>query len=212
MAFIVFEGLDGSGKSTLIKGLSEELQAQKIPYMVTREPGGTSLGEEIRRLLLRTAGEPPSKRAELLLYEADRAHHVDTQIQPHLSRGAWVLCDRFTASSLAFQAGGRGLDEQQIAWLNNYATGGLEPELTVLLDLPVEDSFRRIQKRGNETGQERDRFEKEEKAFHERVREYYLRLARGDASRWLVLDAKQPVESLLALFLDELMERQWLKS
>src|SRR3954464_7993655 len=121
MAFLVFEGLDGSGKSTLIERLAEELKRRGLDLILTREPGGTPLAEDIRKILLRTDAEVPHARTELLLYEASRAQHVERVIKPALRDGRWVLCDRFTASSVSFQSFARKLPRTEIDWLNNYA-------------------------------------------------------------------------------------------
>jgi dTMP kinase len=204
MKFIVFEGLDGAGKSTLIEALKLEVQTKGQTALLTREPGGSALGDEIRELLLRTRGEAPVPRAELLLYQAARAQHVDTKIRPALKRGEWVLCDRYTASSVAFQAGGRQLPRTDIDWLNNYATDGCVPDLWVLLDLSTEEASRRMK------GRELDRFEKEAQDFHERVRQAYLGLAKEQKSNWLVLDASEDRETLRQKLLQALRERGWL--
>lgn len=204
MAFLVFEGLDGSGKSTLIRELGSKLAQSDQRFVVTREPGGTALGEELRQILLAPRETPPHPSTELLLYEAGRAQHVAEVIRPALSQGLWVLCDRFTASSLAFQCGGRGLPEAEVEGLNHFATGGLKADLTVLLDLPVEQSVERIRRRQN-----LDRFEKEASEFHERVRQFYLALARKQQN-WLTLDSTKPVKELLATLTVELKQRQWL--
>ena len=135
MSFIVFEGLDGSGKSSLMAALEKELQQRQIQYHHTREPGGTRLSEEIRNMILRKEGPSPLPRTELLLYIASRAQHVEEVIAPKLQSGSWVLCDRFTASSVAFQGGGREIKESDVHMLNTFATGGLQADLTVLLDL-----------------------------------------------------------------------------
>ncbi len=210
MAFIVFEGLDGSGKSSLISLLVAKLQAEKRPHIVTREPGGTPLGDSIRDLILRanqiegtegTVGSVPCARTELLLYEASRAQHVDLVIKPALQTQKWVLCDRYTASSVAFQGGGRDIEMSEVEWLNGFATGGLNPDLTVLLDLSVDEARRRQKKRELSTGQAADRIESERDDFHERVRKSFLEQAakhnaqlntQGNTqgnSEWLVLDA-----------------------
>ena len=211
MAFIVFEGLDGSGKSTLINGLKSELVKQGIASLVTREPGGTPLGDEVRELLLRVQGDAPTPKAELLLYEAVRAQHVEKTIRPALESGRWVLCDRYDASSLAFQGGGRNILDAEIQALNQFATSGLKPDLYVLLDLSVEESLRRMKKREVATGQTQDRFEQEKQDFHERVRQAYLKIAQSDNSRWLVLSADQSPEDLLKVLLTEMRVRKWLK-
>ncbi|MCB0414967.1 MAG: dTMP kinase [Bdellovibrionales bacterium] len=210
MAFLVFEGIDGAGKSTLIQGLEEVFRQREISYLVTREPGGTPLAEEIRHLLLKIDQDPPVARTELLLYQASRAQHVEKVIRPQLERGGWVLCDRYTYSSLAFQAGGRGLEEGSISWLNNYATQGLEAHLVILLDLTVEESQRRQMKRCQEKGVELDRFEQEKEQFHIKVRDHYLKQAGANSERWLIVDATLSPDEILHRVLTELRSRQWL--
>lgn len=211
MAFVVFEGLDGSGKSTLIKKLSDHLKSQNIQVELTREPGGTPLAEDIRHLLLRTSGEAPTALTELLLYEASRAQHVAQKIRPALDRGAWVLCDRFTGSTLAFQCGGRGLDRTQVQTLNQIATEGLEPDLWVLLDLSLEESLRRRQHRDDSGEKALDRFELEQQQFHQRVRDYYLRLAKEQPQKWLVLNAEASPDQVYAELTSRLRQGGWLK-
>ena len=206
MRFLAFEGLDGSGKSTLMTSLKDALGTAGIAHVQTREPGGTALGERIRTLLVGDHDDVPSPRAEALLYQASRAHHVDRLIKPALQRGAWVLSDRFAASSLAFQAGGRDLSRVQIEWLNRFATDDLEPDLYVLLDLTVDESQRRLKGRSERA----DRFEREAADFHERVRAEYLRLATADPQRWLVVPASlAPAEVMNAVW-SNLRERAWL--
>ncbi|MCB0363830.1 MAG: dTMP kinase [Bdellovibrionaceae bacterium] len=212
MAFLVFEGLDGAGKSTLISGVENHLKALGQKVHLTREPGGTPLGEEIRQQLLRVEGDTPVPRAEMLLYEAARAQHVDRVIRPGLAEGKWILCDRFAPSTVAFQVGGRGLDRTAIDYLNSYATDGLLPDLVVLVDLPVEESLARMAKREEKTGQEKDRFEREERRFHEGVRASYLQQAKEDEQRWLVLDGMKNPEDLLQALLMEMEKRGWLAS
>ncbi|MCB0341680.1 MAG: dTMP kinase [Pseudobdellovibrionaceae bacterium] len=210
MSFIVFEGLDGSGKSTLAQGLRQVLEKHNISCVMTREPGGSALGGELRQLLLRLEGEPPTAKAELLLYLADRAQHVEKIIAPALEKGQWVLCDRFTASTVAFQSGGRQLNIDSIDQLNDYATGGLKPDLFVLLDLSVEDSAQRMRMRESIQGDSPDRFEQEAKDFHERVRMSYIQQAQKTPDRWFVLSATQSPEELLQELLSELKRRKWL--
>lgn len=207
MAFIVFEGLDGAGKSTLIEALKEQLDLNKLDYIMTREPGGTPLAEELREIIIRDADETPVARAEILLYEAVRAQHVDMKIKPALLKKQWVICDRFTASTYAFQKGGRDLPNEQIHWLNNFATEGLEPDMNVLLDLPVEVSKARMENRVNETGIDKDRFEKEESDFHTRVRNAYLELSDQNKEKWIVLNATLSREELKKQFVSELKSR-----
>ncbi len=199
MAFLVFEGIDGAGKSTLIQKTKQYLHAEQgLDVVVSREPGGTPLGEAIRPLLLQKGPTAPCPKAELLLYQASRAQHSAQHIEPALKQGKWVISDRFAASSLAFQAGGRGLKEPDIKWLNNFATGGLQPHLYVLLDLPVEQSLERLKNREQNTNM--DRFESQKAAFHQRVREHYLSQARAASTRWLVINAsKSPQHKLHTL-------------
>lgn len=205
MAFIVFEGLDGAGKSTLINKLAEHLEESSHEVVLTREPGGTELGDEIRTLLLKVDGEDPTALAELLLYEAGRAQHVEIKIKPALKRGAWVLCDRFAASSVAFQSGGRQLSKELIQKLNHIATDGLSPDVVVLLDLTVEEAKRRME------GRDLDRFELEKQDFHNRVRESYLTQAKDQPEKWLVLDASKTVDELVGELFAGLKEKKCLK-
>lgn len=210
MSFIVFEGLDGSGKSSLMKMLENELTSRNILFHRTREPGGTPLGDEIREMILRVVGAAPTPRAELLLYEASRAQHVDEVIRPKLEQGQWVLCDRFTASSVAFQGGGRSISVAQVESLNDFATGGLKPHLTVLLDLSVEESRRRRQGRGAQTGECEDRIESEADSFHEKVRQAFRDQALSQPN-WLMLDARLTPAELFEQLMLELAQRGYLK-
>lgn len=211
MSFLVFEGLDGSGKSSLMAALEAELKRRKIELVRTREPGGTPLGDEIRHLILRPQGPAPTPRTELLLYEASRAQHVDEVIRPALALGKWVLCDRFSASSIAFQSGGRAIGADQVVKLNHFATDGLRADLTILLDLPVEESRRRRQQRSFETGESEDRIEKERDLFHENVRQSFLSQSKADVGHWLVLDARRSQSELYQDLLAELSARKILK-
>jgi dTMP kinase len=206
MPFLAFEGLDGSGKSTLINGLKAEFEKRKIAFITTREPGGTSLGDEIRQLLLRVKGEAPVARCEALLYQAGRAQHVEQVIRPALAAKKWVLSDRFDASSVAFQAGGRAISREQIEWLNDFSTHGVKPDLYVLLDLSVEESLRRLQGRD----QEADRFEREAKEFHIKVRDAYLAMAASKPDRWLVLSAADRPQELLEKLMGASRSGKWL--
>ncbi|MGZ3773967.1 MAG: dTMP kinase [Pseudobdellovibrionaceae bacterium] len=211
MKFLVFEGLDGSGKSSLMAALEQELAKRGISFHRTREPGGTPLGDEIRNIILRTEGPSPLPRAELLLYEASRAQHVEQVIRPKLTEGVWVLCDRFSASSVAFQAGGREISEADVVLLNNFATGGLKADLTVLLDLSVEKSRQRRLHRGLALGETEDRIESEADSFHEKVRQSFLKQAREDADSWLVLNAQESQEVLFQQLLKALAEKNILQ-
>ncbi|MBX3018995.1 MAG: dTMP kinase [Bdellovibrionaceae bacterium] len=209
MPFLVFEGLDGSGKSSLMSALEGELQSKGQRTLRTREPGGTPLGDEIRELILRTQGAAPTARTELLLYEASRAQHCDLVIRPALERNQWVLCDRFTASSIAFQAGGREIPLTWVERLNEFATSGLKPDVTVLLDLSVEESRRRRNHRNNETGSQQDRIESETDVFHEKVRHGFLKQAEQDPKSWIVLDAAKSPAQLLQELLSKLKGFKW---
>ena len=203
MAFVAFEGLDGTGKSTLMNGLANELRTRGVDFILTREPGGTKVGEEVRSLLLNPSGEIPSERCELLLYEAIRAQNVDRKIRPALSRRQWVLCDRYSASTIAFQGGGRGLDESAIQWLNKYATGDCQPDLWVFLDLTVQQTLQR--KQGPQ-----DRFDRESVDFHKMVRQKYLEISK-DQPHWLCLDARLSTEKLQTQLVGRLQKMGFLK-
>ena len=192
--FIVLDGIDGCGKSTQIRHLAEWLPVSGLMpstagLICTREPGGTPLGQSIRDLLLHTeADQVPSVTAELLLYAADRAQHVDTVIRPALLRGDWVLSDRFAGSTLAYQGYGRGLDRQLITRLESIATTGLVPDLTACLMVPVEVSLQRRH------GEKEDRIEAEGRAFLHRVADGFAILA--EQRHWCQLDAQQSVSQL----------------
>lgn len=208
--FLVFEGLDGSGKSSLMKSLENHLVQSGIQCLMTREPGGTVLGDQLRTLILQKSAEAPTPRAELLMYEASRAQHVECLIRPALAQKKWVLCDRFSASSVAFQSGGRAIEISQVEWLNTFATSGLEAELTVLLDLPVEESENRRHRRAQATGEDQDRIEMEKQDFHERVRQSFLSQAKANSKKWLVLDARKSPADLSAELIEFLKDKKWL--
>ncbi len=210
MKFIVFEGLDGSGKSSLMNALESHLRARDISLIRTREPGGTELGDEIRELILRTKGQAPTARTELLLYEASRSQHVELVIKPAIKEKKWVLCDRYTASSVAFQAGGREIQTQWVEKLNDFATDFVKPDLTVLLDLTVDESRRRRNQRSLSGGDNEDRMESEADTFHTKVRNSFLHQAQQDQSNWLVLNAAETPEKLLSQLLAHLKKIQWL--
>ncbi|GAB3491586.1 dTMP kinase [Flexivirga lutea] len=188
--FIAFEGGDGAGKTTQIELLRERLAAVGYDVVVTREPGGTELGADIRQVLLHGGDVAP--RAEALLFAADRAHHIATVVRPALRRGAVVLQDRYIDSSVAYQGAGRELDPLEIKRLSLWATQDLVPDLTVLLDVTPQDGRRR-------RGQVHDRLESEQDDFHARVREHYLQLAAAEPGRYLVVDASLPREEIAAI-------------
>jgi dTMP kinase len=194
-AFIAFEGINGCGKTTLHKLLSSQLTTSGKKVCDTREPGGTPLGSEIRKLLLDWKGEKKSLRAELLLFAADRAEHVDKVIRPNLERGTWVLTDRYIYSTITFQGDGRGIDRDLLDQANALAIQGTVPDLVILLDLSPEEAFKRISSR-NSTA--RDSFEDEELAFHTRIREGFLECAKESSVPFLVLDATKTPQQLCA--------------
>jgi dTMP kinase len=190
--FVTFEGVEGSGKSTQIRHLSSELAAKGVPHLVTREPGGTPLADEIRKLLLSPREEPVAPEAEILLYEAARAQHVRGFILPALAAGRAVLCDRFCDATLAYQAHARGIPAEPVEWLNRFAAGGLVPDLTLLFDLPPEAGFSRIGGRDRPA----DRMERESLAFHRAVRDGYLRLLDRHPGRIVRVDATLPEDAV----------------
>ncbi len=182
--FVTFEGIEGSGKTTQIRRLSEYLKAKGTPHLVTREPGGTPLANEIRALLLSPREEAVFPETELLLYEAARAQHVRAVILPALGAGTAVLCDRFCDATLAYQGFSRGINVSRIEWLNAFASVGAVPDLTVLLDIAPEEGFSRIAGRGRIL----DRLEGESLAFHRQVRDGYLSLSRRHPDRIALVD------------------------
>lgn len=190
---ITLEGGEGAGKSTLVAGLRNHFRQRGMDVLYTREPGGTPLGEAIRGLVLDPAHGEISGEAELLLMFAARAQLVREVLQPALASGRWVLCDRFTDASYAYQGGGRGIEAERIAELERLATGGLQPDLTLLLDLPVAHGRARARQRG-----EADRIEAEQDAFFERVRAAYRARALAEPGRFCVIDATMPPERVLA--------------
>jgi dTMP kinase len=192
-AFITFEGTDGSGKTTQLRRTAERLSAEGIDHIVTREPGGTSAGLAIRSLVLETRSPALVPESELLLYAADRAQHVRETILPALERGAVVLCDRFADATVAYQGYGRGLDLALIRDLNQIATGGLAPDLTILFDVAVASSLARLAAR---RGAEATRFDLEARAFHERVRAGYLAIAEAEPRRVRVVDASGSIDEV----------------
>lgn len=193
--FISLEGSEGCGKSTQAEHLRAWLTDRGVEVLVTREPGGTPTGEAIRNILQHNAsGEPISVHAEVLLFAASRAQHVAHVIRPALERGAWVICDRYVDSSLAYQAYGRDLSVDLLLEINTYAVDGVWPERTLLFDLPVETALARVAGRGEEP----DRFEAEDLEFHRRVRDGYHRLAARFRDRYVVLDGTLGVEELAA--------------
>lgn len=204
--FITVEGGEGAGKSTNLRLIEEYLRGHGVDLIVTREPGGTLLGEEIRALLLEHRSEPMCLTAELLLLFAARAEHLEKVIKPALRAGQWVVCDRFTDATYAYQGAARGMGEQPVALLEQFVQGDLRPEATLLFDLPVATGLARAGKRS-----EADRFESEAQAFFEQVRSAYLQRARQDATRYHIVDAAQTLEDVrvqIRAILQQLIE-QW---
>lgn len=198
--FITLEGGEGVGKSSNLEFIHRHLEAAGKVVLVTREPGGTALGEEIRALLLGHRHEGMNADAELLLMFAARAQHLAAVIRPALATGKWVLCDRFTDATYAYQGGGRGIDEERIAALETWVQGSLRPDLTLLLDAPVAVGMARAGRRAGEA----DRFEREQMAFFERVRQTYLDQARRFPERYRVIDAGQALSTVQGQLKQEL--------
>jgi len=197
--FITLEGGEGVGKTTNLAFVNNYLRDYGIDVVVTREPGGTPLAEKIRQLLLDSSSETISESAELLLVFAARAQHIKHVIEPALSQGKWVLCDRFTDATYAYQGGGRGMNINTIEWLENHVQGTLRPDLTLLLDAPVEIGIERARERGK-----LDRFEAEKIDFFERVRQSYLRQAELYPDRIKLITANQPLSNVQNILIDVL--------
>ena len=189
--FITVEGIEGAGKSTCLNLIQECIRQHGRPIEVTREPGGTALGEALRELLLDHRNEGMADSTELLLMFAARAEHLHAKIIPALTSGSWVLCDRFTDATYAYQGYGRGIELERIAALERWVQGGRRPDLTLLMDLPVETGLERAGRRS-----EPDRFERQTLAFFERVRDGYLSLARAEPERFRVIDASRSLHDV----------------
>jgi dTMP kinase len=200
--FVSFEGIDGCGKSTLLTELARWLEEGAVPFLKTREPGGTRLGEKIREMLLDPSFETMNEHAEVLLYSASRAQLVHEILRPALSQGVWVLADRYIDATLAYQGFGRGLALEPLRQIQDWGTGGLWPDLTILLDCDVGVASSRMKAR-KET---EDRIEQEGRLFHQRVRDGYLELARSAPERFLVVDATRALREVIADFRVALVE------
>lgn len=198
--FITFEGLDGVGKSTQMENLAAWLRERGLDVITTREPGGTGLGQKLRTVLLSSRTSGLSAMAELALMFADRAQHIDEQILPALQRGRWVLCDRFTDSSEAYQGGGRELGSEVVLQLHKALCHNLKPDLTILMLTDLEHSVNRARRRNQEQARNREhdenRFEKESRAFHKRVLESYLAIAEREPQRVVKVDAKDKIPAV----------------
>lgn len=187
--FITFEGPEGGGKSTHVRELAEQLRAEGKTVLVTREPGGTRLAELIRGLVREEVEDPPVTRCEVLLFIAARAQVVSEVIRPALARGEWVICDRFADSTFAYQGYGRGIDVGLLKNFNDFATEGLVPDLTILLDVPPETSKARLAERQAATATSADRIEQAGDMFHRRLRDGFLELAKAEPDRFVVIDS-----------------------
>ena len=203
--FITIEGIEGVGKSTNIESIKTFLTQNRIKSIVTREPGGTSLGESIRDLLLKVEDENPVELCELFLIFASRAQHIKKVIEPALKEGIWVLCDRFTDATYAYQGGGRGLRSSVISELESMVQGSLRPDLTIILDLDVRIGLSRAKTRGA-----LDRFEKEQIDFFERVRKAYLSIAANATARCVVIDADKKRE-IISIQIHNLLTERFLR-
>ena len=189
--FITLEGGEGVGKSTNLNFIKKLLEEAGVTVVSTREPGGTLFAEKIRQLLLENSDEPISEQAELLMMFAARAQHIAQVIQPALNKGDWVVCDRFTDATYAYQGGGRNMDLSTIQWLESFVQADLRPDLTLLLDAPIELGMQRAQQRGK-----LDRFESEKMVFFDKVRQAYLSIAEQQSKRVKIVDATQSLDNV----------------
>ena len=195
--FITFEGPEGSGKSTQICLLAEQLEGQGIKVRCAREPGGTVTGEAIRNILQHDAvDEPLDERAELLLFTASRAQLMKRVVMPALQRGEWVLCDRFIDSTMAYQGFARGMDIETLERINDFAIHGRKPDLTLLLDLDIARGFERLEHRYAGKVGAADRFEREARDFHDRVRDGYQKLAQREPKRFRIINSDRPIKTV----------------
>ena len=209
--FITIEGLDGCGKSTQLNRLAEKLHETGIEAIVTREPGGTEVGEKIRAVLLDSRTHGLSPWAELALMFASRAQQLDELVLPAVERGVWVLCDRFTDSSEAYQGGGRKLGSEPVLDLHRVLCRGIQPDMTILMDSEVEHSVERARRRNlKQSANDRpdeNRFEQENRAFFNRVHDKYLEIARREAKRVYMVDARRPAEIVQQEIFEEVRRR-----
>jgi len=199
--FITLEGVDGAGKTSHIEFIKEYLKNLKLDFIMTREPGGTQLGERLREILLHDEMTP---KTETILMFAARNEHIEKVIRPGLTSGAIVISDRFTDASYAYQSGGKGVEDEEIDVLKDLVQKNLQPDLTFLFDLPVEVSIKRLKKT-----RKLDKFEKEEKDFHENVRKKYLMLAKNNPKRFSVLNSEKSIDEIqsqIKIRLDELLK------
>ena len=208
--FITLAGIEGSGKTTQIKKIAEFLESRKQPYILTREPGGTEIGKKIRAILLDPDSKGLSPKAELLLYAADRAHHIESVILPALECGKYVICDRFMDCTTAFQGFGRGIDITLIEKIHGIVLGGLKPDITFLLDIDPEAGLTRAIS-GLTTGErcvKESRFEQESLNFHKKVRDGYLALAEKEPSRFVIIDASMDIDNVSGKIIKIIEEKE----
>lgn len=205
--FISLEGGEGAGKSTQIKLLNEWLQGQKINTCLTREPGGSPEAEQIRDLVLKGATDRWTGMTEALLMTASRSEHVEKKVKPALQNGEWVLCDRFFDSSVAYQGAGRGLGMERIKELQTLALGDFKPDLTIILDLPIEIGLSRAIARESAKSDMEDRFERMDTSFHETLRNAFLTIAKGEPERCVVLNADTTPEKLQKQIRDSILNK-----
>lgn len=196
--FITFEGPEGAGKSTQTQRLAKRLEQADFPCMVTREPGGTLIGDRVRAILLDSANAGMIAEAEILLFSASRAQLVAECIRPSLAAGRSVICDRYADSTLAYQGYGRGLDLARLREITTFATGGLTPDLTLFLDLPVSEGLKRRQQAYKGGEGEFNRLDRQSLEFHECVRQGYLEMASQEPQRWVILDGLLPPDQVEA--------------
>lgn len=201
--FITLEGPEGSGKTSQIPALDDFLRREGYDVLVTREPGGTDVGDQIRDVLMNLKNVSIVPRTEILLFQAARAQHVEEVIRPALARGQVVICDRFGDSTLAYQGYGHETDLQTLRYLVNYATGGLKPDLTLLLDIPIREGLAR--KVSNQS--EWNRLDAYEEAFHERVYRGYMTLVRAEPERWRIIDATRSKDEVQQAMRDAILDR-----
>ena len=210
--FITFEGPEGSGKSLQARRLAEALREQGWPVVLTREPGGTPISDQIRQVLLSPDHTAMTPEAEILLYSAARAQHVGQLVRPALAAGQCVVCDRFADSTLAYQGYGLGLDLDALRYITHFATGGLVPDLTVYLDCPVALGLERRRQAALRAGGEWNRLDRKPVEYHERVRQGYLALVQADPRRWLVIDATASPDAVHTAVLAQVttrLEERW---
>jgi dTMP kinase len=208
--FITFEGLDGAGKSTQLKKLAAYLRKRGVDVIITREPGGTSLGSRLRAVLLNSRTSGLSPMAELGLMFADRAQHIDEKILPALERGQWVLCDRFSDSSEAYQGGGRELGSQVVHQLHKLLCHNLKPDLTILMISDLSASIARARRRNTAKSKKKkdeNRFEREQESFHQRVMDAYLSIAKREPERVVKVDAREPIPAVHETIVRSVEER-----